>query len=372
MTQLDRYVIQRLVTITFYAVVVFTLAWLAPETLFRMVQGISEHKLTLLQGFSYLIYQIPEVLTYCLPISMLFGAVFLFRQMSLSMELIAMFSSGISFSRILRPVGTVGLMVAAVFFLNQEVFSPISQSRLRTLSQETHFDVSQKFHRSLVTFVEKAPEGQLRTFITIAPDPQPGQNQMMVLLYDMASETPYISQIVTASKARWIESQHQWELTQGVVYQLTPEGIYQMVTPFAQEFLQTSPVPSALLSFPSSNPLEMNIKSLSRYVRLLMQGGQTEDARFYYVRLLQRFFLPLAALIFALYGAAIGIEKSRARRNMGLTYAAVLLLLYNITVHTATTLGSVGVLWVWAAAILPLLVAIGLGQAILQVRQFEG
>ena len=83
---------------------------------------------------------------------------------------------------------------------------------------------------------------------------------------------------------------------------------------------------------------------LTRYVRLLRRGHQTEDAKFYDVRLYQRIFLPFVPLMFAVLGAGIGIERSRAKRNLGLTYAAALLLIYNFLVPTTTTLGSIGLL----------------------------
>jgi hypothetical protein len=77
-------------------------------------------------------------------------------------------------------------------------------------------------------------------------------------------------------------------------------------------------------------------------------------------------------LLLALLGGGIGVERSRARRNLGLTYAAVLLLFYNILVPSCTTLGSIGVLPAVLAAVMPLiLTGIG-GWGILRFRQSEG
>jgi lipopolysaccharide export system permease protein len=368
---LDRYLLKRLWTLIFFAILIFTMIWIAPELMFKAIQGISNHQLTVWQGLSFLAYQIPEVLTYCFPIAALLGTVFLFRQLSLSGELTAMLVSRISFQRILIPIGIAGVGVSLLFFLTQEFAVPWASSNLHQLSQRTHFE-EDNYSNPPVTFVQKSSQGSMEKFLVIPPRGIQGDHQFIFLFYDGTGDATRIHQIMTASFGNWQAALGAWELKSGVNYFLNPEGIYSEVKPFDRELVLTSPVANALLDFPTGNPAEFHLLQLARYVQLLGEGQQTEDANFYRIRLYQRFILPLVAIVFALQGAKLGIERSRARRNLGLTYAALLLLFYNILVPLSTTLGSMGVMPSLIAAIIPLVMVVLGGGVLIKLRKFEG
>lgn len=371
MKLLDRYIIRRLSTIGLFSVVLFTVSWLAPEILFNAIQYVTHHTLTLEQGLLYLFYQIPEVLGYCLPISTLFASIFLLRQLSLSGELIAIMASGISFRRLLIPVAAVGLGSSLLFFLAQEVLNPWTSFKLGELNRQTHFNAN-KLLEPQVTFIERSPKGAMEKFLIISPWEHKDQSRFIFLFYEGSGDDIRIGRIITALDGTWIQHLNRWELRQGVDYRLSIEGIYKNVESFERRLVKSSAVAHSLLMFPTGSPSEFRIKQLEQYTRLLTRSGQTEDARFYKVRLYQRYFLPWIPLILALLGASIGIERSRARRNLGLTYAAVLLLVYNILVPVTTTLGSIGVLPTVVAAFTPLVLTTASGMAIIQLRKLEG
>jgi lipopolysaccharide export system permease protein len=368
---LDRYFIKGLSLTALFSIFLFTTSWLAPEIMFKAIQGIAQHKLSVEQGLAYLLYQVPEILTYCIPISTLFASVFFFRQISLSSELTAILSSGIAFRRLLVPAGIVGLGMSLLFFMTQEFMVPWASQSLRDLNAETRFDTKSNLNPQ-VTYVEKTPKGTMEKFLVISPKATEKQNQFIFMFYKGEGDSTYISRIVTATHGTWNKAMNVWELQDGIDYRLNPAGIYRHTEAFPHLIVRTSPVPHELLSFPTGNPGEFKIGQLAKYVRLLNHGGQTEDAKFYRVRLYQRFFLPWVPLLFALLGTAIGMERSRAKRNLGLTYAAALLLFYNILVPVSTTLGSIGFLPTYLAALMPLLMAGGAGGVIIKLRKSEG
>ncbi len=370
-TILDRYLLLRLGKIAFFTVLVFTLCWLAPEILSNAIQGVSDKKFTMDEGFAYLLYHLPEVLSYCLPISMLFASVFLFRQISLNGELITVLASGVSFRRVMIPIGVFGAFVSVLFFINQEVFSPWAAYELRQLNNRTQFD-EKRIVNPQVTFVEKDGQGTIKKFLVISPTARGRQDKFIFLFYTGKAGKMRISRIVTAKDGNWNWDAGAWQLRRGVEYQLDAKGIYEQVASFRAKAYETSFIPYALLSFPTGHPDEFSVRQLRQYVALLKSGGQTEDAKFYEVRLFQRFFMPIVPVIFALLGTGIGLERTRARRNLGLTYSAVLLLLYNILVPVFTTFGSIGMLPAVLAALLPVLFAVGAGILIVRIRRSEG
>ena len=373
MTLLDRFLSGQIFRFGMLAILIFTIVWLAPEILFRVIQGIAHQTITFKQGLEYLVYQIPTVLSYSLPIAALVASVFLFRQLSLSAELIAILSSGISLRRLLLPIGCVGLLWSGFFLATQEYLIPWAAVSLRHFNDRTHFEEQTKTTPQ-VAFVQKSarPPHAMEKFLLITPLATAAQNQFIFLFYDGPEQATHINRIITATHGRWLAHSGQWDLQDGVDYSLNDQGIYNRIEPFNDRLVETSPVAHALLSFPQGNPAEFQLKQLERYVRLLKQGLQTEDARFYAVRLYQRYLLSFMPLLFALLGTAIGIERSRAKRNLGLTYAAILLLFYNILIPVTTTIGSIGLLTPLTAAVLPIVLSALAGWGIIQLRRSEG
>ncbi len=211
MTILDRYLSHRLVVIVFFAVLVFTISWLAPETMFQAIKAVSDGKLTLEQGLAFMLYQVPEVLTYCLPISMLFASLFLFRQLSLSSELTAMLASGISFRRLLVPIGAVGLGVSFLFFITQELFIPQAAVQLRELHRVSGMD-GDELDNSQITFVEKDKSGSMRKFLVISPQATTEQSQFIFLFYDGKGNHTRIHRMITANRGHWDDTHNDWIL----------------------------------------------------------------------------------------------------------------------------------------------------------------
>ena len=381
-TILDRYLAQRMGLISLFALVLFTVAWLAPEILFRAVRGIADKELTVAQGLLYLALQVPGVLAYCIPIAALFSSVFLFRQLSLSSELVAIQAAGISFKRLLLPIGMVGLALTGLFVLNQEVLQPQALKSLKHLSNTTGFQKQEQVP-PFVTFVERSDNGQMSKFLIILPEAAPEQSQFICLFFNTVSKemktqieglenaSQYITRIVTAQSSQWDASNSVWLLNQGWLYTLGNDGIYKTSQAFQKASVKTTPLAAKIIAFPYIKAPEMNVLELGHYVDLLARAGQTNDGRFFSVKWVQRFTLPWVVFIFSVLGCAIGIERSRSRKNLGLTYTALLLLLYNVMVSITTTMGNVGVLPVWLSGLLPMAFATASGLAVGQLRRLE-
>lgn len=373
MTILDRYLFKRLLTLGVFGLVVFTIAWLAPEIMFQAVQGVAQHQITIPQALAYLLYQMPTVMSYCLPITALFSSVFLFRQLSISLELTAMQASGISFVRLLVPVALAGIVYMGVFILNQEFATPLSQKQLQNLTATTHFDEEETQPNPYVTFVERNSHHQLKKLLIIMPSPKAEQSQFVMLLFKSFGEGRLgIQRIVSAYRGDWNRQHQRWHLENGWVYQLGADGIFVDVKPFDRLAVKTSPVIAQLFAMPHGKPNEMMLGTLHHYVQLLKDSEQMEDARFYDIRLMERYTVPLVTLIFTVVGAALGVERARSRKHFGLIYAALIILLYNVVLSTATTMGSMGILPVFIAALVPPVAAGGIGWVFIKLRQREG
>ena len=92
----------------------FIIVWLAPEKLVDAVKDVFGHEATAMQAAMDLFYELPKVLSQCLPISILMGALFTFDKLSKDSELAILRSSGLSYIRIIRPVIFLGVIYFAL------------------------------------------------------------------------------------------------------------------------------------------------------------------------------------------------------------------------------------------------------------------
>ena len=223
--------------------------------MFKAIEAVSDHTLTPFQGVEYLLYQIPTVLLYCLPISTLIGSVFFFRQMSLSSELVAIFVSGIPFRRVLVPVAMVGCLMSVFFFATQQSAAPWASTQLRLLTEKTHFDENTTMVPQ-VTFMERSQAGVIDKFILISPKTVGNQARFIFLIYQGQEKdnSLTIGRIVTANHGQWSSKRGMWKLANGIDYTLDSQGVYTNVHTFNTQWIQTSAIPMPCCSFPVVTP----------------------------------------------------------------------------------------------------------------------
>ena len=77
-------------------------------------------------GFVVLGLEIPQILAITIPISILLATFLSFQKLSAQSEIIAMRASGLSFSRLIRPVVILGLMGALASFFISEFVVPLT------------------------------------------------------------------------------------------------------------------------------------------------------------------------------------------------------------------------------------------------------
>ncbi|MFN8615173.1 MAG: LptF/LptG family permease [Vampirovibrionales bacterium] len=81
---------------TLACLVLFTLLWLAPETLFRLTHALLDGRIGLNQFGELLLYTLPNILEQSIPLGALFAGIFTFRRLSTHYELVSLWNAGIS------------------------------------------------------------------------------------------------------------------------------------------------------------------------------------------------------------------------------------------------------------------------------------
>ena len=356
LTMLDWYLGSQQMLIITFAVVLFSLIWLAPDTLFKLTQYVFSGDITWQQAGLMFLYHLPEVLQQTIPVAVLLGTVVLFQRLSQHYELVALMASGVSPNRILLSVLWVGLFFGGLHAAVNEIVIPQTAPRLEK-AYVTH-NLKDLPDRNFL-FVEKNHQDQLSKFFMIGQIQNPKLSDFIILYYE---ETPLhgvqISRILRSKTGHWVPQSHQWALQDGIEYVLNEEGVYKEIRQFQEQQIRTDKYASILLDYSRMNPMSMPWGQLKQYIKMLKEGGQLQDAPFFEVRLWQKWAAPAATVVFSILGAILGMERIRTNRLYGLTFGAIVIFLYSIMVPFSGNFGSLDLLAPWLVAWLPLGIAI--------------
>lgn len=370
LTLLDRYLGTQLVLIIVFAIALFTLIWLAPDTLFKLTQYVFSGQISWQQAALMFLYHLPEVLQNTIPVAVLLGTIVLFQRLSQNYELVAFFASGISAARILRSVLWIGLFFGLLHAAVNEWVLPQTANRLE--KAYTDHGLKDVPDRNFL-FVEKNHQKQLSKFFMIGQIQNPQLSDFIILYY---VETPQngvrISRILRARTGQWIPKRRQWQLVDGIEYMLNDEGVYKDIRKFDTQQIRTDRYAAILLDYTRLNPMAMPWGQLKQYIKLLKEGGQLQDVPFFEVRLAQKWSAPVATAIFALLGAILGMERVRTNRVYGLTFGALVIFVYSILVPFAGSFGSLDIVAPGLVAWIPLATAIALTGLLQLLRPRHG
>ena len=109
---LDKYVLKELLYPFLFGIGAFSSIIIASTMLYRITQYITKYGASLEAVGRLFVWQLPEIVNYTFPMSMLLAALMAFGKLSGSSEIVAMKASGISYHRIVAPVLVVGFLVS--------------------------------------------------------------------------------------------------------------------------------------------------------------------------------------------------------------------------------------------------------------------
>ena len=220
---MDGYLFRQLLVTILFGIILFAIIWLAPDTLFRLIQHVFSKELTIPQAALMFLYHIPAALPQAIPIAVILGSYFVFQRLSQQFELIAMFSSGISKKRVLQSLIWVGLVFSLLHFSIQELITPITNERLDRLY--ISYGIKEEIDRNFV-FVEKNDDGDLNQFFLIGQAQKEQLNDFVLLVYEpMKVGGSRISKIFRSASGRWDQTMKRWEMYDGIELLVLATGI---------------------------------------------------------------------------------------------------------------------------------------------------
>lgn len=368
---MDRYISSMLFNRILLALALFTIIWLAPETLFKLTHYLFDGKINLAQFLTLIGYNLPEILVQSIPLSTLFGSIFLFRALSLQLEYLSFLNAKIHPWRVLFPVALVGLMFVGLHIILQEQILPITAPRFDALREEVGLRSPEE---KSFSFVDQTEAGQWTQFALIGntrplTKGKPLSDFTFLTYQQDTQQQLYISSIVRAPQGTWDQQSSQWKLNNGIEYLLSETGEYKGNTPFSEAALSMNPKAFELIQENLKNPADMPFWQLSHYLGILKETRQNEDIPFYTSRLFQKLATPLASLVFVLMGAWVGLEKARTNKHYALTFGVLLVFAYSILTPLSDHLSHLNILPAILIAFLPLILTALFAKGLITLRE---
>jgi LPS export ABC transporter permease LptF/LPS export ABC transporter permease LptG len=349
----DRYILKEITPPFFIGLLIYTFVLLMNQILL-----LSE--LFIARGVSFrvvlelLVYLIPSVLAFTVPMSVLMGILAGLSRLSSDAEITAFKTLGISYKRLLWPVlvfSFLGFLVTSFFTLH---LAPRANYRwVQTLTQSVLTRI--QFNIRPREFYEEIPN----TVIYIQ-DITPEMNWKNIYVYfTTAPEEP---KVILAKEGRLNfypeEKRATLELSRGTVHSYTLDDPEEYrITSFShyEEELNVEGIVPSISD--KKRVREKDIRELwkdEKVIRQELQKFSSEQTRTLSYRRMQResishwieihkkFALPFACFIFALLGVPLGTYTKKGGRTSGFTLSIGIILIYYILITAGEQMAMEG------------------------------
>ncbi len=334
------------------------LTFLCLFVLINMVEKLDkfiDNNLTPFEIAEFYLYSIPSIVLVISPISALLSSILVAGKLSISSELPAMRSAGVSMRQLLYPFLFGGALILGMNLLNSCWIAPASFGLTRSFELR-HFkknsDEVQVNHN--IHLVEAG--GRIISIGTFEPD----RAMLSSVSIEHFNGARLLSRI-DADSMRYDATKRQW-LLQNASTRLFSEGNEEefRVEPLKLVKLQLSP---AALHELNLQPDEMNIVRHYRYLQEKQRAGFAGLERSL-VKFHTKTAMPFASLIIMLIGVPLAAKKKRGGLASEITIALFAGFLYIGLQRTVSMAGYQGALDPLLAAWLPNLLFLGVGYVI--------
>ena len=354
-TVYDRYIFKQIFYATCIAILLFTIVWIAPEILLKVIKHIITGETTVKTGILILICEIPKILGKAFPMGLLLGTLFTFDKLSKDSELTIFRATGMSFKRIVAPLIVFSILITVLCFITYDKLIPYSCQKLQAIKGEsalTQFIYTRKDENNYpkeAVIVSKFHKGEMSDVIVMNFD-----NQVYKDLHGL-------EKVMIAEKGKigtTKDGQSCWVLNGITVYNINDDGIFNLVQKFkSTEILvgESSENAYTIMLNSTKRDRDINNKDLRQYVKLLKKENLEEEYRFNLNKYLQRYLHTLVCILLAVLGAVLGFSKPREQRLIGFIIAIGCIFAYYITLPLFDLLAEKGVMHPIITASFPLI-----------------
>jgi lipopolysaccharide export system permease protein len=353
---IDRYILASIASAFLFGVAMFMALLMAMQLLPDLIRLVAEQGVSLGTAIAILAYQLPGLLVYAFPMSILLCILLVFNRMSAESEMVAIRAGGISFLRIVIPALLFAMLVTALTFWINNDFMPIAQQRSLELRQQA---LQEARELKSVDYSHIDKDGHKIYSISAANVDVKNHllERAVFIFYNAKGPMLY----VYTPLATWNQDEGTWRAKGAVLRWLAPNAAIPNMDPVNAD--ADLAADSYLLQVKESaselDPAAQKVENLTaaqinqQIQRFDVTSGNMLRWHKLHMELLRRYAVPFACLVFALIGAPLGLRHHRTSSAVGLGVSLLLIIVYYFVAHFCSMLGDRGAMPYWAAAWMP-------------------
>lgn len=366
MRRLDRLVIGELLGPWAFGVAIFTVLVSAGQFLFQITSYLAAGA-DVWVTTKLLVYLLPGVIAKTFSMSVLLATLLAFGRLSGDSEIVAMRAGGISLPRIMAPVAAFGFSVFLLAFAFTEWIVP--GATYQALQIKIELDGEMKDRSEQATSRPIYKDGRLQMMLVARDFDMANRTLRGVLLVIYGKDGD--PTIIVWSDRMDYQNEQDWVMPEGGMFLDRRSGA---------EFTFSGPALPTEVPNPDVTPDDLITQALKDLDALSMRQMGTqierEKAKPGHSRKLvanlefgywNKIALPLAALVFGLVGAPLGIRSHRAGTATGFALSVVIIFGYMMLANAMSIMAQGGRIPAWAASFAP--IAVGLVVAIVLIHR---
>lgn len=367
MKKLDRLIIGELLGPWIFGVAIFTVLISAGQFLFQITQYLAAGA-DVLQTLKLLTMLMPGVIAKTFSMAVLLATLLAFGRLSGDSEIVALRAGGISLGRIMAPVAAFG---AGVFFLalafNEFVVPAATMNAIQT---RMALDADVKGRKDQATSRPIYENGRLKTML-VARDFDMAQRSLagvVLTVFDAEGEP----EVFFWADEMVFTSEQDWRLPHGGEGIFVNSGTRILTTGdvFPSEVPNPDVTPEDLITQALKDLDALSMSQMKRQIERERQRPdfdpkQVANLEFGYWN---KIALPLAALVFGLLGAPLGIRGHRTGTATGFALSVVIIFGYMMLANAMSIMAQGGRIPSYVASFTPIVVGLGVAVVLIHRR----
>ena len=333
---IDRYIFKELFKLFIISTGALTTILYLDKFLF-MAQMILNRGVSVIEMILMMAYMSPAFLALTIPMGVLLASVITFNQFSANNEWVAMKTCNWSFLELMKPVACFAIL--AYILANSIMFwgLPWGNNSYKVLiydiiKNRANIDIKPNiFNRdfkNLILLVKDRDQNSSLKSVFIAKNNGTDPPQVITSDEGIISSNPEILKI-------------QLKLRKGTIHELSKErGNYKTLNFDRYNILLSLPESERLEQKALVSHRELSLEKLKEKIIDKRKKGLPTSGQ--EVEISKKFSLPFACLLFAFFGAPLGIKSSRSGKTGSFGIAVLAILLYYIAFIMTQNLGSIG------------------------------
>ena len=333
---LERYLISEITPILLFTIVIVTVVAESIGISFEQFSFLLTEQIS----FGTLIYlhilKVPEFIVLAVPIAILMTTIFVYNKLSITSEIIALQSCGISLYKLIFPAIHLSLIISLILFIVNEGIVPISNYKAAITLEEVmnvnrwdlksdHIVYKELANRNYEQISDQ--DNYLKYFFYSERFSDGKMQEVTLLIRDNRG----LKVIIKSKFAEWNEGNKYWFFYNGVKSIINPDGSYGQGIKFDEIRLNLSSISRQFqLDREKLDHREMNIFQIYQRLLVAKKAGDISNLIKLQVNLQKRFTLPISCAVLAFLGTAIGINLQPRIKYNSFTVTLVILGLMKI------------------------------------------